>query len=190
MKQVNFLFALNRNRKTRHQIENQFLEDSSAAFLYLNLYKAWILFWSVRYKFHVCLQSNSPVTTYQMSQRCIYCSALVPSSGDPLHSIFLFTTLLVLFTILNHWVAGSQVLSLPRHLHRLVTIVLPSEPMSKHTLEPLHVSLVAICILDSDIKSHLDWESLQMIPSFACSPSPSAFRHIKVPFNARVCWSV
>ena len=123
-------------------------------------------------------------------QRSAYWAAHIPSSKIPLHSEFLFTMFLVLLTILNHWVSGSHVFSLLRHLHGLVMIVLPSEPTSKHRLVLLLVSLVEICILESDIRSHLERESLQMIPSFACSPSPSAFRHIKLPFTDKVCCSV
>lgn len=80
--------------------------------------------------------------------------------------------LLVLSTSLNHWLAGSHVLSLLMHLQLFVTIAL-LEPTSRQMDLPF-LSLDERCILESAIISHFEFESLQKIPSFASVPDTSA----------------
>lgn len=80
--------------------------------------------------------------------------------------------LLVLSTSLNHWLEGSHLLSLLKHLQELVTMVL-SESTSKHTLAPLLV-LDERCIFDSEMISHFELEPVHMIPSFAGFPTSTA----------------
>lgn len=79
--------------------------------------------------------------------------------------------LLVLSTSLNHWLAGSHVLSLFKHLQVFVTMVLLGST-SKQT-----VSLPTVderCILESEIMSHFELGSVQIILSLAGLPNPSA----------------
>jgi len=80
--------------------------------------------------------------------------------------------LLPLSISLNHWLLGSHVRSLLKHLHALVTILLLSST-SRHTSEP-SLSLEERCNFESEIISHLELESEQIIPSFAVIPSCSA----------------
>jgi len=80
--------------------------------------------------------------------------------------------LLPLSISLNHWLLGSHVRSLLKHLQALVTMLLLSST-SKHTLES-SLSLDERCNFESEIISHLELGSEHIIPSFAGIPSFSA----------------
>lgn len=77
--------------------------------------------------------------------------------------------LLPLSISLNHWLAGSHVRSLLKHLQALVTMLLLSST-SKHTLDP-SLSLDERCNFESEIISHLELGSEHIIPSVAAIPS-------------------
>lgn len=95
---------------------------------------------------------------------------------------------LVLSTSLNHWLAGSHVLSLLKHLQVFVTMVL-LESTSRQTVEPLS-AFDDKCILESDIVSQVEPESVQIIPSFAGSPTCLVLKQKYVPFSEIVLWGV
>lgn len=78
----------------------------------------------------------------------------------------------VLSMILNHWLPGSHLLLLSTHLHSFVTMLL-SASMSKQTRVPSS-SFEDRCIFESEIASHFELEELQIMPSFAWLPSPTA----------------
>jgi hypothetical protein len=90
----------------------------------------------------------------------------------------------VLSTSLNHWLPGSQVLSLLKHLQVFVTMVL-SESTSRQTVVPLPI-VDERCILESDMISHFEPESVQIIPSFAGFPKSLACKQKYVPFNIKI----
>lgn len=94
----------------------------------------------------------------------------------------------VLSMILNHWLPGSHLLLLSKHLHSFVTMLL-SESMSKQTLVPSS-SVEDKCILESEIASHFELVELQIMPSFACFPKPAAWRQKYVPLIVKVFWGV
>ena len=96
--------------------------------------------------------------------------------------------LLVLSTSLNHWLPGSHVLSVLRHLQVLVTMMLLVST-SKQTLELL-LTLDERCIFESEIISHLELGPEHVVPSFAGFPSPSACKQKYVPFITSVFWGV
>ena len=77
--------------------------------------------------------------------------------------------LLATSTSLNHWLPGSQVRSLLKHLQVLVTTML-LESTSRQTVEPF-VTLDEKCILESEIISHLELGPEHIIPSFAAFPT-------------------
>ena len=86
----------------------------------------------------------------------------------------------MLSTSLNHWLAGSQVLSLLRHLQVLVTMMLLLST-SRQRPEELLI-WVDRCIFESEIISHLELGAKHIFPIFACFPSPSACKQKLVPF--------
>lgn len=90
----------------------------------------------------------------------------------------------MLSTSLNHWLEGSQVLSLLRQLHVLVTMLF-SESTSRQTVVPLF-AVDDRCILESDIISHVDPESVQIIPNFVGFPTLLACKQKYVPFSDKV----
>lgn len=98
---------------------------------------------------------------------------------------------LVLSTSLNHWLAGSHVLTLLIHLQLLVTTMLLAST-SKQTLEvePLLLTLYERCIFESDIISHVDSGPEHVVPSFTCFPSPSPCKQNFVPLSKSIFWGV
>lgn len=94
--------------------------------------------------------------------------------------------LLVLLTNLNHWLSGSHELSLLKHLQLLVTMVL-LKPISRQTAVPLG-ALDDKCILESDIVSHFELESVHIIPSFAGFAKSSVCKQKYVPFTDSIFW--
>ena len=96
--------------------------------------------------------------------------------------------LLVLLTNLNHWLSGSHELSLLKHLQLLVTMVL-LKPISRQTGVPLG-ALDDRCILESDIVSHFELESVHIIPSFAGLAKSSVCKQKYVPFTDSIFWGV
>jgi hypothetical protein len=79
--------------------------------------------------------------------------------------------LLVLSTSLNHWLPGSHMLSLLKHLQVFVTTIL-LESTSRQTES--FPTLDERCILESDMASHFELGSEQIILSLAGFPNPSA----------------
>lgn len=75
--------------------------------------------------------------------------------------------LLPLSISLNHWLLGSHVRSLLKHLQALVTMLLLSST-SKHTLES-SLSLDERCNFESEIISHLELGSEHIIPVLQAS---------------------
>ena len=96
--------------------------------------------------------------------------------------------LVVLLTNLNHWLSGSHVLSLLKHLQVLVTMVL-LESISKQTGVPLG-ALDDKCILESEIVSHFELESVHIIPSLAGLAGSSVCKQKYVPFTDSIFWGV
>lgn len=88
---------------------------------------------------------------------------------------------------LNHWLPGSHVLSLLKHLQALVTMILLST--SRHTLEP-SLSLDERCIFESEIISHLELGSEHVVLSVAGFLSFSACMQKFVLLINRVFWGV
>lgn len=80
--------------------------------------------------------------------------------------------LLPLSISLNHWLPGSHVGSLLKHLQALVTMLL-LESTSRQTLE-LSLTLAERCNFESEIISHLELGSEHLLLSFAGFPSSSA----------------
>ena len=80
--------------------------------------------------------------------------------------------LLPLSTSLNHWLPGSHVLSLLKHLQALVTMLLLAST-SRQTLEP-SARVDERCNFESEIISHLELELEHIILSVAGLPSLSA----------------
>lgn len=97
---------------------------------------------------------------------------------------FVAPILLVLSTILNHWLPGSHVFPLLKHLQVFVTIILVSGLISKQTA-PL-LSWDERCIFESEIWSHFEVLSLQNMLSFAGFPNASACKQKYVPFTVSV----
>lgn len=93
--------------------------------------------------------------------------------------------LLVLSIILNHWLPGSHVFPLLKHLQVFVTIILVSGSTSKQTIVPLS-SWDERCIFESEICSHFEVLSLQNMLSFAGFPNASACKQKYVPFTVSV----
>lgn len=96
--------------------------------------------------------------------------------------------LLPLSISLNHWLPGSHVLSLLKHLQALVTMMLLSST-SRHKLEP-SLSLDERCMFESEIISHLELASEHVMLSVAGFPSCSACMQKFVLFINRVFWGV
>ena len=92
--------------------------------------------------------------------------------------------LLVVSTILNHWLAGSHLLSLLKHWQVFVTMVL-LESTSRQTSEPLLV-VDEICNFESDIISHFELESVHVLPSLAGFTTSSACRQKYVPLTVKI----
>lgn len=101
---------------------------------------------------------------------------------------FVVVELLVLSTSLNHWLPGSHVLSLLKHLQVFVTIVL-LESTSRQTVVPLS-AFDDKCIFESDIISQVEPQSVQIIPSFAGFPTCLACKQKYAPFSEIVLWGV
>ena len=100
---------------------------------------------------------------------------------------FVEIELLVLSTSLNHWLPGSHMLSLPKHLQVLTTMVF-SESTSRQAVEPL-LTFVERCILESEMVSHFAVLSVQIIPSCAGFSNSFACKQKYVPFNVKVFWA-
>lgn len=96
--------------------------------------------------------------------------------------------LLVLFTNLNHWLPGSQVLSLLKHLQVFTTMLL-LKSTSRQAVVPLAI-LDERCMLESEIISHFELLSVQITPSFAGLPKSSACKQKYVPLMDKVFWGV
>jgi hypothetical protein len=96
--------------------------------------------------------------------------------------------LLVLLTNLNHWLSGSHALSLLKHLQVFVTMVL-LESISRQTVVPLE-ALDDKCILESEMVSHFELESVHIIPSFAGLAASSVCKQKYVPFTDSIFWGV
>lgn len=92
--------------------------------------------------------------------------------------------LLVLSTSLNHWLPGSHMFSLLKHLQVFVTMTL-LESTSRQTTSPLLV-FDEMCNLESEMISHFELDSVQIIPSCAGFPTSSACRQKYVPFTVKV----
>ena len=107
-----------------------------------------------------------------------------PASESVERKDFVELELHELSTSLNHWLPGSQVLSLLKHLQVFVTMVL-SESTSRQTVVPLPI-VDERCILESDMISHFEPESVQIIPSFAGFPKSLACKQKYVPFNIKI----
>lgn len=73
---------------------------------------------------------------------------------------------------------------LPKHLQVFVTMIL-LESTSRQTASPLLV-FDEMCNLESEMVSHLELDSLQIIPSCAGFPTSSACRQKYVPFTVKV----
>lgn len=91
---------------------------------------------------------------------------------------------IVLSTSLNHWLPGSHVLSLLRHLQVLVTMMLLVSTSRQTPAESER------CIFESEIISHLDLGPEHVVPTLACFPSPSPCKQKLVPFTESVFWAV
>ena len=89
---------------------------------------------------------------------------------------------------MNHWLAGSQLESLFKHLQVLVTMLL-LESTSRQTGEP-SVSFDERCILESDVMSHLELGPVHIIPSFAGFPILIACKQKYVPLIVKIFWGV